>query len=80
MSVRDRACGVLDLGPGDLVDATDVLGSLSAYNYGSRTFQVLVNGQTGRIAGKHPYSWVKIALAIVAILIAILIVGWLQDR
>ena len=37
-----------------------------AYNYGSRTFQVLVNGQTGRIAGKHPYSWVKIALAILA--------------
>ena len=40
-----------------------------AYNYGSRTFQVLVNGQTGRIAGKHPYSWVKIALAILAALI-----------
>lgn len=51
-----------------------------AYNYGSRTFQVLVNGQTGRIAGKHPYSWVKIALTIFAILVAILIVGWLQDK
>jgi hypothetical protein len=51
-----------------------------AYNYGARTFQVLVNGQTGRIAGTHPYSWVKIALAALAVLIAILIVGYFQDR
>ena len=42
-----------------------------AYNYGSRTFQVLVNGETGRIAGQHPYSWMKIALAILAALIVL---------
>ena len=36
---------------------------LVAYNYGARGYQVLVNGYTGRIAGNHPYSWVKIALA-----------------
>ena len=53
---------------------------LVAYNYGSRTFQVLVNGQTGRVAGKHPYSWVKIAATIFAILIAILIIGYFQDK
>ena len=50
-----------------------------AYNYGSRTFQVLVNGQTGRIAGKHPYSWVKIALAILAALIVLMIIAYIQD-
>jgi predicted RNA-binding Zn-ribbon protein involved in translation (DUF1610 family) len=50
-----------------------------AYNYGSRTFQVLVNGQTGRIAGTHPYSWIKIALAVFAALIVLMIVAWLQD-
>jgi hypothetical protein len=51
-----------------------------AYNYGSRTFQVLVNGQTGRIAGKHPYSWVKIALAILAALVVLLVIAWIQDK
>ena len=51
-----------------------------AYNYGSRTFQVLVNGQSGRIAGKHPYSWIKIAFAILCALIALLIFAWLKNN
>ena len=51
-----------------------------AYNYGSRTFQVLVNGQSGRIAGKHPYSWVKIAFAILCALIALMIIAYIQDN
>ncbi len=36
------------------------------YTYGSRNFQVLVNGHSGEIAGERPYSWVKIALVVVA--------------
>jgi hypothetical protein len=37
-----------------------------SYTYGRRNFQVLVNGETGAIAGERPYSWVKIALAVLA--------------
>ena len=51
-----------------------------AYNYGSRTFQVLVNGQTGRIAGQHPYSWVKVAFAILAALIVLMIILYIQGK
>ena len=51
-----------------------------AYTYGSRTFQVLVNGSTGRIAGKYPYSWIKIAFAIFCALIALLILAWLKNN
>jgi hypothetical protein len=40
---------------------------------------VLVNGSTGRIAGKHPYSWVKIAFAILCALIVLLIFAWLKN-
>lgn len=36
------------------------------YNYGTRNFQVVVNGVTGAIAGKYPKSWIKITLAILA--------------
>jgi hypothetical protein len=44
-----------------------------AYRYGEEVFRFLVNGQTGRSAGKAPLSWRKIAAA-VAIGIAILMV------
>jgi len=38
------------------------------YNYGAKTYQVLVNGCTGAIAGKHPLSAAKIILLVLAIL------------
>ena len=43
---------------------------LLVYMFGSRNFQVVVNGYTGRIAGRYPYSPWKVALLILAILIA----------
>ena len=38
---------------------------LLSYNYGARAFQVIVNGYTGRIAGRYPYSPWKILLLVV---------------
>jgi hypothetical protein len=38
------------------------------YHYGSRNFQVVINGISGAIAGKYPKSWIKITLAIIVIL------------
>ena len=39
--------------------------------YGTRSFQVVVNGYTGRIAGRYPYSPWKIALIVLLAIIAI---------
>ena len=50
---------------------------LVGYTYGSRQFQVVVNGYTGTIAGDRPYSWVKITLAVIAVLIVICVIYWL---
>ncbi len=51
---------------------------LLSYDYGSRNFQVVVNGYTGRMAGKYPKSWWKIlALAVSLAFIAALLV-WLE--
>ena len=48
---------------------------LLVYMFGSRNFQVVVNGYTGRIAGRYPYSPWKIALLIVlAIIVFVLFV------
>ncbi len=47
---------------------------LLTYNYGARNFQVVINGFTGAIAGKYPKSWIKITLAILAVLAAAAVV------
>lgn len=47
---------------------------LLTYQYGARTFRIVVNGVTGAIDGRYPKSWTKIALLVLAILIALLIV------
>ena len=49
---------------------------LLSYDYGSRKFQVVVNGYSGRIAGKYPQSWWKILALLAALaLIAAVLVG-----
>lgn len=44
---------------------------LVGYRYGTKNFQVVVNGSTGQVAGEYPKSWVKIALAVIAALIVV---------
>jgi len=51
---------------------------LAAYTYRGRSYQLVVNGVTGRIAGNRPWSWVKIALLVVAILVVLVILNSLS--
>jgi hypothetical protein len=53
---------------------------LLSYNYGAKAYQVIVNGYTGTIAGNRPYSAWKIALAVLAAIIAALIVIFLSNQ
>lgn len=46
------------------------------YTYGSKTYQVVANGYTGAIAGERPYSWAKIALVVLAVLAALMVLGY----
>jgi DNA-directed RNA polymerase subunit RPC12/RpoP len=46
-----------------------------AYRYNGKLFQILVNGRTGEIQGERPYSFWKIALLVVAVLIVVLILA-----
>jgi DNA-directed RNA polymerase subunit RPC12/RpoP len=41
---------------------------LVSYRYGTKSYQVVVNGVTGEIAGERPWSWIKITLLIIVIL------------
>jgi predicted RNA-binding Zn-ribbon protein involved in translation (DUF1610 family) len=41
---------------------------LASYPFEGRTFQVMVNGQTGQVAGQKPVAWARVWLAIAAML------------
>ena len=47
---------------------------LLSYTYGPRSFQVIVNGYTGRMAGDYPKSPWKVALLIIGVIILVMIV------
>ncbi len=47
---------------------------LLAVVYNNQTYQVMINGATGKVEGERPYSKIKIAAAVVAALIIIAIV------
>ncbi len=53
---------------------------LVTYTYGAKSFQVVVNGHTGKMAGEHPLSWVKITLAVIGVLLVVLIFIALSQR
>ena len=53
---------------------------LLTYDFYGKPYQVVINGYTGRIAGRYPKSWIKITLAVVAALIAAGISFWLGNR
>lgn len=40
---------------------------LAAYQYNKKSYQFMVNGQTGDIAGKKPLSWIKILMTILLV-------------
>lgn len=44
------------------------------YDYGRTSYQVVVNGVTGTIAGEQPYSWIKIFFAALAAIILALVI------
>lgn len=44
---------------------------LATYTYGKKSFQVVVNGYTGKMAGEHPLSWIKITLAVIAVILVV---------
>jgi hypothetical protein len=44
-----------------------------AYRFNGEVFQIVVNGRTGEVQGARPYSWIKIAAFVFALLMLILI-------
>jgi hypothetical protein len=45
------------------------------YQFESKTYQILLNGQTGKLAGPRPVDWRKVCLVIAALLLPGLLLG-----
>jgi hypothetical protein len=46
---------------------------LLTYTYGAKVYQLAANGVTGKMAGGRPWSWIKIVLLIIIVLIALIV-------
>jgi Zn finger protein HypA/HybF involved in hydrogenase expression len=53
---------------------------LMSYVYGATSYQVVVNGVTGSIAGSRPWSWIKVTLLVITVLILVAIVASLNSK
>jgi hypothetical protein len=49
---------------------------LMTYVYGAKSYQVMVNGVTGTMAGSRPWSWIKITLLVLALLLVFLVYAY----
>jgi predicted RNA-binding Zn-ribbon protein involved in translation (DUF1610 family) len=52
---------------------------LLAYTYGARTFQVIVNGCTGKVAGRYPLSVWKVLLAVALVALALVVLAVMSE-
>ena len=48
---------------------------LGAYSYGGKVYQVLINGQTGKVAGDKPVDQVKVAAVIAGAFFLLVLLG-----
>ncbi|HEX5228339.1 MAG TPA: hypothetical protein VFW44_11540, partial [Bryobacteraceae bacterium] len=53
---------------------------IGAYRFQAKVYQVLVNAQTGEVQGERPYSPVKIALLVAAILLVVVLIWFFAQR
>jgi len=53
---------------------------IGSYRFGSKAYQVVVNGQSGEVEGDRPYSIIKIAVAAVLAIVLLLVLASMSSR
>ena len=51
----------------------------AAYKYSGKSYQFVVNGQTGEVQGERPYSWWKIGSVVLLVAAVVLGAVYLND-
>lgn len=52
---------------------------ISAFLYNKKTYRFIINGQTGKVKGERPYSWIKI-VSFIAAIVSIIYIGILISQ
>ncbi|MBK9272460.1 MAG: hypothetical protein IPM48_12785 [Saprospiraceae bacterium] len=52
---------------------------ISAYKYQGKVYKILINGQTGKVYGDKPWSWIKIGLLIFLFLALVFTIWWMRE-
>jgi len=52
---------------------------LMTYVYGARSYQVVVNGVTGKTSGSRPWSWVKVSLVVLLLALVAIVLIYLNN-
>ena len=52
---------------------------IAAYDYRGKPFRFLVNGVTGKCSGTAPWSWVKVTLLVITLLIVAMVFMWASN-
>lgn len=53
---------------------------VAAYRFNNQSFQFVINGQTGRVGGEKPYSWIKIAIFTLIIIVILGVVAFVMGE
>ncbi len=53
---------------------------LLTYDFGKRSYQCVMNGVTGVIAGDSPKSWWKVSLLVLAAIVLVIVILSLEGR
>ena len=53
---------------------------IASYPYKGKVYRYMVNGQTGRLEGQKPVSWIRVAIAVVIVLLVIAIIVYLSSQ
>jgi len=52
----------------------------ATYRYRGTVYRVAVNGQSGRVTAERPYSWIKISLAVLGVLVVVGVIWFFVGR
>lgn len=47
---------------------------ISSFKYNNKVYNFMVNGQTGKVSGNTPISWIKVAITVIVVIAAIAII------
>lgn len=53
---------------------------IASYPYKGKVYRYMVNGQTGKVEGQKPVSWIRVTIAIAIVLLVIAIVVYLSSQ